>query len=70
MVFPESESEVFTSSDALRDVLGEIPSVAVDAETLKVSEIIQTLDVNSAVVHDGELWTANNVSGFVQAFTG
>ena len=43
--------------------------IAVDAETLKVSEIIQTLGVNSVVVHDGELWTANNVSGFVQAFT-
>jgi hypothetical protein len=43
--------------------------IAVNAETLEVSEVIQTLGVNSIVVHDGELWTANNVSGFVQAFT-
>ena len=43
--------------------------IVVNADTLEVSEVPQTLGVNSIVVHDGELWSANNVSGFVQAFT-
>jgi hypothetical protein len=42
--------------------------VVIDATTLEVADTVLTLGVNSLQVLDGVLWTANNVSGFMQAF--